>query len=64
MYAMLGMRPNLAFAVSVVSRYSSNPTEAHWSVVKFIFCYIKGTLDLQLTFQEELSPLTGYTDAD
>lgn len=29
MYAMLGTRPDLAFAVSVVSRYSSNPNEAH-----------------------------------
>ena len=29
MYAMLGTRPNIAFAVSVVSRYGSNPTPAH-----------------------------------
>lgn len=43
-YAMLGTRPDLAFAVLVVSRYSSNPTEAHWSAVKRIFRYIKGTL--------------------
>ena len=64
MYAMLGTRPDLAFAVSVVSRYSSNPTEAHWSAVKRIFRYIKGTLDIQLTFRGLLSSLTGYTDAD
>jgi Reverse transcriptase (RNA-dependent DNA polymerase) len=29
MYAMLGTRPDLAFAVSVILRFSSNPTNAH-----------------------------------
>ncbi len=29
MYAMLGTRPDIAYAVSVVSRYGSNPNEAH-----------------------------------
>ena len=29
MYAIPGTRPDLAFAVSVVSRYRSNPTKAH-----------------------------------
>jgi hypothetical protein len=37
MYAMLGTRPDLAFAVSVISRFSSNPTNAHWSAVKRVF---------------------------
>ena len=46
MYAMLGTRPDLAFAVSVVSRYSSKPNDSHWQAVKRIFRYIKGTLDL------------------
>ena len=64
MYAMLGTRPDLAYAVSVVSRYSSNPTETHWKAVKRIFRYIRGTLSLQLTFKGPLMPLNGYTDAD
>ena len=29
MYAMLETRPDIAFAVSVVSQYGFNPTEAH-----------------------------------
>ena len=64
MYAMLGTRPDLAYAVSVVSRYASNPTNTHWKAVKRIFRYIKGTLDLRLTFSGALSPLSGYIDAD
>lgn len=64
MYAMLTTRPDLAFAVSVVSRFSSNPVPAHWSAVKGILRYLQGTLDQQLTFRGDLTPLTGYTDAD
>ena len=64
MYAMLGTRPDLAYAVSVVSRYASNPTGTHWKAVKRIFRYIRGTLDLRLTFSGALEPLAGYTDAD
>ena len=43
MYAMLGTRPDLAFTVSVVSRYAHNPTKQHWGAVKRIFQYLKGT---------------------
>ncbi len=64
MYAMLGTRPDIAFAVSVVSRYSSNPNESHWKAVKRIFRYLKQTVNYQLVFRGDLKPLTGYTDAD
>ncbi|GKG00977.1 retrovirus-related pol polyprotein from transposon TNT 1-94, partial [Tanacetum coccineum] len=36
MYAMVCTRPNLAHAVSVVSRFMANPGKAHWKVVKWI----------------------------
>ena len=29
-YAMIATRPNIAFAVGVVSRYMSNPGKKHW----------------------------------
>ena len=64
MYAMLGTRPDIAFAVSVVSRYGSNPTPAHWAAVKRIFRYLRGTATLELTYQGNLCSLTGYTDSD
>jgi hypothetical protein len=37
MYLMLGTRLDLAFAVSQVSRFSSNPQPAHWDAVQTIF---------------------------
>jgi Reverse transcriptase (RNA-dependent DNA polymerase)/gag-polypeptide of LTR copia-type len=64
MYAMLGTRPDIAFAVSVVSRFASNPNDHHMKAVKRIFRYLRGTIDLELTFSGDLGDLTGYTDAD
>jgi len=63
-YAMLSTRPDLAFTMSVISRFSSNPTNAYWSTVKRIFRYIASTLDMSLVFRGELQPLEGYTDSD
>lgn len=64
MYAMLGIRPDITFPVSVVSRYSSNPDPGHWQAVKRIIRYLRGTISLKLTYRGNLQPLTGYTDAD
>jgi hypothetical protein len=54
---MLGTRPDTAYTVSVVSRFSSN-------AVQRIMGYLPGTIDLELTYTGELRPLVGYTDAD
>lgn len=64
MYAMLGTRPDLAFAVSIISRYASNPTDKHIQAVKRIFIYLQGTIDFVLVYRGELLPLNGFTDAD
>lgn len=64
MYAMLGSRPDIAFAVSMVSRFASNPTAEHITAAKRILRYLKGTLDYQLTYRGDLQALTGYSDAD
>ena len=64
MYAMLGMRPDIAFAVSLVSRFASNPDENHMKAVNQIFSYLRGTLNLHLVFQGEITQLRGWSDAD
>ena len=43
MYAMLCTRPDICFAVGMVSRYQSNPGLAHWVMVKHIFKFLQGT---------------------
>lgn len=39
MYAALGTRPDIAYAVQTVSRFSKNPGLAHWEAVKRVFRY-------------------------
>ena len=64
MYAMLGTQPDIAYAVSSVSQYAANPTKAHMAAVKWIFSYLRGTIDLQLIFYKELTDLISYSDSD
>jgi hypothetical protein len=66
MYAMVCTKPDLAHAVSVVSKYMANPGKQHWDAVKWIFRYLKGTTDYGITFVRQKSNLSvvGYVDAD
>jgi len=64
MYTSIGTRPNITFAVSMLSQFLENPGEAHWEAVKRVFCYLSGTQELMLTYGRERHDLLGYTDAD
>jgi len=65
MYLMICTRPDIAYAVGKLSRYCENPTQAHWSAVKRIFRYIKGTQNSGLTLRlSGMFDLVGYCDAD
>jgi hypothetical protein len=64
MYAMLCTRPDICFAVGMVSRYQSNPRPAHWRAVKRILRYLHGTIDHALCYHGEDLRSTGYSDAD
>ncbi|GBE89190.1 hypothetical protein SCP_1502130 [Sparassis crispa] len=64
MYASLGTRPDITYAVSSLSRFSDNPGKAHWEAVKRVFRHLSGTKDLKLTYGAQELDLVGYTDAD
>ena len=64
MYAALGTRPDIAFAVQTVSCFSIRPGIAHWEAVKKIFRYLKGTKNLWLTYGGGKKEVIGYADAD
>jgi hypothetical protein len=61
---MLGTRPDIAYAVLVISRFSANPTKTYISAVKRVFRYLKDTLFIGLVFREELQLLSGYINSD
>lgn len=65
LYLAQGSRPDIAYAVSAVSRYNNNPGKAHWIAVKRILRYLKGTKDQKLTFSfKGKNEIIGFCDAD
>lgn len=58
-------RPDIAFAVGLVSRFMSNPQQAHLTVVYHILRYIKKTATYGLLYSHNnTAPAQGFTDAD
>ncbi|GJZ93814.1 retrovirus-related pol polyprotein from transposon TNT 1-94 [Tanacetum coccineum] len=66
MYAMVYTRPDLAHAVSVVSRFMANPGKAHWKAVKWILRYLKGVSNICLVYDGKGhgNGLIGYADSN
>ena len=60
MYAMLCTRPDICYAVGIVSRYQSNLGEEHWIAVKHILKYLRRTRDYMLVY----SSGSLYTNSD
>jgi hypothetical protein len=52
MYAMVCTRPDIAHAVSVVSRFMSKPGKEHWKAVQWILEYLRGTSKYGLIFDQ------------
>ena len=50
-YASIATRPDLSAAVGVLSQFMANPGPEHWSGVKRVWRYIRGTLDQGLKFE-------------
>ena len=65
MYAMIGSRPDLAYAVGLVSRFMSRPGEIHWEAVKWLLRYMNCSAEVQLVFTREKEfKIQGYCDSD
>ncbi|CAM8983762.1 unnamed protein product [Rhodiola kirilowii] len=66
MYCMLCTRPDLAFGISVLSRFMSNPGDSHWQSMKYLLIYLCGTKSIGLVYSGYglKSELFGYVDFD
>ena len=64
MYAILCTRLDIAYAISVTSRFQSNLRLEHWVVVKAILKYLRRTKDLVLNYKGGDLQLTGFIDSD
>nr|GEW64277.1 retrovirus-related Pol polyprotein from transposon TNT 1-94 [Tanacetum cinerariifolium] len=58
-------RPNLTYAVCLCARYQAKPVKKHLNVVKRVFRYLKGTINMGLWYSmDTVISLTAYADAD
>jgi hypothetical protein len=68
MYAMLGTRPDIAFAVGFLCRFMSEPAVEHWKALRRVLAYLVNTKDLKLQFgphsTKETSAICGFSDSD
>nr|GEW92759.1 retrovirus-related Pol polyprotein from transposon TNT 1-94 [Tanacetum cinerariifolium] len=67
MYLMVCTRPDIAYVVSIVSRYLANSGKNHCEAVKWILKYLKGTADVGLVYgrdQGKHVDVNGFVDAD
>eukprot|EP00253_Pinus_taeda_P016439 PITA_16439 len=69
MYAMVCIRPDIAHAMGVLSRFMLKPGKEHWTTVKRVFRYLRGTSDYCLCYQgrpglDRALDINGFVDAD
>lgn len=64
-FAAIVSRPDIAYAVGVVSRFLNNPTNAQWNAVKRILKYLKRTASYGIKYtKQENCELEGFCDSD
>ncbi|KAL0282675.1 UNVERIFIED_CONTAM: Retrovirus-related Pol polyprotein from transposon TNT 1-94 [Sesamum angustifolium] len=50
MYAMTSTRPDIAYAVGKLSRFTSNPSTHHWQAIRRVLKYLKKAMDYGLSY--------------
>ena len=63
MFAAVMTRPDIAYALSIVSRYSRSPSQQHIKAVNRAMKYIKGSIDLSIVYSRDGS-FQSFCDSD
>ena len=66
MFTMVSTRPDISHAISVLSKFMSNPEKEHWLGMKWLLRYLKGSSDVGLIYKKRGNSiwLEGYSDLD
>ncbi|SGY96283.1 BQ5605_C036g11556 [Microbotryum silenes-dioicae] len=67
LYISLGTRPDIAFAVSYLSRFANNPGRRHWIAVKHVLRYLRATYRDELLYARgpaKVTGVVGYSDVN
>ena len=57
-------RPDIAYVVSKLSRYTSNPNDDHWTALPRVVGYVSKTKEYALKYRKYPHVLEGYSDAN
>ena len=63
MYAMYCTKPDIAFVMYKLSRFTSNPSVEHWNAIGRVLVYLKRTINLSLFYNNYPIVFEGYSDA-
>ena len=65
-YLLTGTRPDIAFVVTLLSRFMNKPLQIHMQIARGVLKYLKGTLDYDLKYVKHDTDLKiyGYSDSD
>jgi len=59
------IRPDISFAIGILSRFMQKPCEGHWCAAKRVLWYLKGTQDFGLKYSKvEDFKLVGHAYSD
>ncbi|GJZ73381.1 retrovirus-related pol polyprotein from transposon TNT 1-94 [Tanacetum coccineum] len=62
---LIASHPDLVFVICMCAWYQAKPIEKHLTVVKRVFRYLKGTINIGLWYPKDTRfDLTAFTDAD
>ena len=65
MYLTVSTRLDIAYAVGNLAKFSSKPSTKHWTALKRVLLYLKGTIKLGILYSQKSSgECVGYSDAD
>lgn len=62
-YLASSTRPDISFAAGYLGQYNNCFDESHWKAAKRVLRYLKGTMNLGLTYYPDFKPLTGHVDS-
>ena len=64
MHLMNFTRPDIAYAVCRLSRYTQNPNHEHWAAIIRLIKYLRGTMNYGILYSGFPTVLEGYSDAN
>ena len=65
LYLMIGTHPDISYAVTHLSQFSTNPSEDHYKAALHVCRYLVGTQDYKIVYLNKSDKgLAAYTDSD